>query len=943
MKKRKYFILIAIFAALLGLFAFVSCGKPTVSVPVGLSIDESTLVLSWSEVENAKSYRIDLGETEAETRKNSYSLAGLETGEYQIRVMAVSGMGDYENSAWSETIGFTREYECGLSYRLVNNNTAYEVSGMGTAPGDVVMTSSFRGKPVVGIGEKAFNNTSKLKSLVIADSVVYIGARAFANCSQLESVTIPESVTEIGAYAFQSCRAVGEMSVPGSVKTIGEYAFSYCRGLERITFGNGVERLGDYAFTECTALTEAEIPASVLSVGAYCFYDSTAMEKAVIGENPTGPASLAIGDYAFSKSGISELTIGGGVSAIGNYAFSNCASLTAIDVPDSVTSIGEGAFWSDENLVDVKIGDGLVEMGRFAFLASGIWIDAADLVYADRWLVGNKNTALSAVSVGGDTVGIGSWAFYLSNKLTRITIPDSVKTIGDCAFYACSSLVDVTVGDGVEEIGEYAFYRCSILTNVMLGSGVKTIGRSAFSGCARLAEITIPDSVSKIGTSAFNGTALWENTAEGEVVYADKWAVGWRKEYYWFNEEGGWGDGVVSVALKEGTVGVSDYCFYDAASLMYEITFPNSVRYLGRCAFYENKYLMSVSLSENITRIEEYTFYKCGFLYKCNIPDGVTYIGRSAFYQCAAMFALSIDIPDSVKTIEDYAFYDSGVVLRGMGKGVETIGNKAFGYCRNLTEVHLPDSLVSIGERAFYACEKLSVLTFGSNLQYIGERAFYKCTSLTELVIPDSVVSLGRYAFYKCSVLTSVTFGSGLDGVPDYAFYGCSSLKSLYLPDTIKSIGIQSFRNCSELEGVTIAGNIEVVSKHAFYGCKNVTFYCEAAEKPEGWDPAWNSYYRPVVWNSVLSPDNSYVVSVVKGGILNPLASGGISAPDREGYTFIGWTTEENGTTAQYKADELNTVEDGVTLYAVWQEGEAEPDEKEIPEETLPDSSEAGE
>ena len=172
---------------------------------------------------------------ETTVRDSEYDLARLEPGEYRIRVRALDLDGLYAESSWSETTDFTRATESGLSYRLIDSNSAYEVVGIGTASGDVVVESEYRGKPVTSIAEGAFYGARRLTSITIPDSVTSIGAEAFQSCSALTSVTLPSGLTSIGDNMFAYCRALTQITIPDGVTSIGERAFFNCEDLQSIT------------------------------------------------------------------------------------------------------------------------------------------------------------------------------------------------------------------------------------------------------------------------------------------------------------------------------------------------------------------------------------------------------------------------------------------------------------------------------------------------------------------------------------------------------------------------------------------------------------------------------------------------------------------------------------------------------------------------------------
>ena len=94
---------------------------------------------------------------------------------------------------------------------------------------------------------------------------------------------------------------------------------------------------------------------------------------------------------------------------------------------------------------------------------------------------------------------IGESSFYDCEKLTSITLPNSVTSIGYCAFCYCEKLTSITLPNSVTTIGYAAFCGCTSLTNITLPNSVTNIGDEAFSYCESLTNITIPNSVTNIG------------------------------------------------------------------------------------------------------------------------------------------------------------------------------------------------------------------------------------------------------------------------------------------------------------------------------------------------------------------------------------------------------------------------------------------------------------
>jgi hypothetical protein len=314
----------------------------------------------------------------------------------------------------------------------------------------------------------------------------------------------------------------------------------------------------------------------------------------------------------------------------------------------------------------------------------------------------------------------------------------------------------------------------------------------------------------------------------------------------------------------------------------------------------------------------------------CNIPESVQKIGYGAFFFTGAYASSSytISFNDNLTEIGDYAFYGAGFVVDSLGNSLETIGEKAFASYGGFVNLVLPDSLVSIGDFAFYNCYNLQSLQIGRGVQTIGAHAFENCILLTEMTIPNNVTALGEYAFYGCEALAKVTLSSNLTAIEDFTFYG-TALKTIYLPVSVRRIGEQAFASCSVLRSIILAENIEELGNNVFYGSEKVTIYTEAKEAAAEWGEKWNSSYRPVVWGVTLSADKSYVVSItVENGIYNPKELT-ITAPNRNGYTFGGWSSGDK----TYSANEAAGAEG--TLTAVWNAGEdADVIEEEPSEET---------
>ena len=230
----------------------------------------------------------------------------------------------------------------------------------------------------------------------------------------------------------------------------------------------------------------------------------------------------------------------------------------------------------------------------------------------------------------------------------------------------------------------------------------------------------------------------------------------------------------------------------------------------------------------------------------------------------------------------------------------------------------IPDSVTYLGSHAFYKCNKLKNVTLGNGITEIEQYTFYKCPSLEYVTLSNNVTAIGNCAFAECERLKSLNL-KGVESIGSYAFYSCHSLSSIDLSESIKSIGAFAFRGCTSLKSIVLSDTLTEIGQHAFYGLSDVTLYCETTKAPDGWDKKSNSSHRPVIYGCGLLEDGSVAyITISDDNIENKNALNGISNPERTGYTFEGWTTEEGGTTIEYTTDNLLDAPNGSTLYAIW-------------------------
>ena len=196
------------------------------------------------------------------------------------------------------------------------------------------------------------------------------------------------------------------------------------------------------------------------------------------------------------------------------------------------------------------------------------------------------------------------------------------------------------------------------------------------------------------------------------------------------------------------------------------------------------------------------------------IENGVTSIGEDAFNSCYNL--TSVTIGNSVMCIGDGAFWGCGLTSIIIPNSVTSIGKNAFSGCLRLTSIIIPNSVTSIGDWAFQSCSGLTTITIPNSITSIGNAAFSSCTGLTSITIPNSVTSIEDRTFQGCTGLTFVTIPNSVTCIGDRAFYGCIDLTSVTIPNFVTSIGDEAFASCSRLTTITIPTSVTNIGTDAF-------------------------------------------------------------------------------------------------------------------------------
>lgn len=356
-----------------------------------------------------------------------------------------------------------------------------------------------------------------------------------------------------------------------------------------------------------------------------------------------------------------------------------------------VTRVEDDAFIKQNQLVEVVIPASVIEIGSTAF---------HDCENLQVFTVAEENPVYCVKN--GLLLDKGEKVLIRcpSGRYGEVTdIPDTVFLISDAAFADCSSLSKIELPVSVLSIGAMAFSNCQSLSEVIVPSGVQTLPDSAFADCIALQRVTLSEGLTNISVAAFkNCTALQE------------------------------------VQLPDTLESIKSNAFENCSSLQ-RMHLPAAVSDLSANAFSG-----CISLSE-VTVAAENPYYTA--------IDGVLMTADQAtlVYYPSCSSQSDYTIPETVKTIDSYAFQDAmQLQFLTVPETVETIEPYACYDANSLKEVMLNGASV-ISAYAFQSCDQLEAVVFGDGVQEVQTGAFLDCPSLKSIILPKTITTIEDYAF----------------------------------------------------------------------------------------------------------------------------------------------------------------------------------------------------
>ena len=697
---------------------------------------------------------------------------------------------------WSQ---FSNVVEGYLVNEIISEDLTFDLMSTGsgeTLKETAILTKSATTTPTVNIpstidrfkvtmiGPSSFSGNSKLVNLIIPANVQTIGDNAFNGCNNIVNIISKiENPTDISDNVFSTSSA--SLYVPKGTRDLYKSKNGWSRFTTVYEGEMGEKTVGDLSFVYATADKTAMLVGTTTTATDVVVPDSFAV-------NDVYYYVTAIDKSVFKgKTSIVNLTLPSKLTQIGDDAFNGCKNIATITCkaiePPVIT---DNVFPAYTATLYVPEGSrskyqGATGWKNFATVFEGVWKevtleDGMTFVYA----TGDKTATLTKTTSSENDVTIRG-SFAIDGVTYKVT------TIDNSVFKGNTSIASLKISENIKSIGAYAFQGCTNLKRVELPSTLVNLGEKAFDGdkklvhvCSKIKEpLDINENVFSNHTAALyvpDGTLSSYQTRSGWNLFANFY------QGYFVDEL--ISDGMTFICLKngEGKTTTTKAILTKASVSSSYVSIPASLQLgkesykvttIGNSAFNNSSKLVNLTLSENISSIEDNAFANClnisvvtsmikepvGF--NDNVFSAYTatlYVpeGTRTKYQAAKgwkNFATILEGERNETTTEDGMTYiyatgdktatlvkvasvDKDFIVRGSFKigeityKVTAIDKSVFKDKKSIVSLKIEENIKTIGANAFQNCVNLEKIELPSTMTEIGECAFDNCTRLSHVV-----------------------------------------------------------------------------------------------------------------------------------------------------------------------------------------------------------------
>lgn len=609
----------------------------------------------------------------------------------------------------------------------------------------------------IEISQGAFQRDANLETISIKSKTTTIGKNSFRNCTNLKNVNITKNTdvtgtgdVSIGESAFEKCESLETFNF-GDVTKIEAYAFKSCTSLNNVQFGDKLKSMGAAAFAYCENFpSEITLPKNFQSIGIVPFLGCEKLKAINVNEENslfTSMDGVLVGIMENWHDGKDKVEI--------KVYPEGKDDITIYKVPTEITDVAIGAFASNQ-LTSIEIQNpngtnGLVTVDGAIY--SGDDSEMKLLAYP-----GNTVNAI----LDSRTISVESYALYgIKAHIIRIPGAKDIKNWGIVHW----------IGNLKDENPIIYYY------------GKLSDGGAKISGVYLEDNVTVYCVKSDTNTDkSILGDAKIKYMINGEnyIIYQDSDSdsnlIIEPLESGYYTENGNIKDAIVSnidwtkleLDKVEDSEGEEIVSATDIEQEINSVEIKEGIKELGDKLFMGFPNLKEVTLPNSLTTIGSQVFYKDESLSEITIPDSVTNIGKYAFRNCTNLSTITLS--KNMTEISEGLFMDSGL--------------EKIKYNNSDNENVLSSNIKKIGAEAFRGT-KLESIYIPDGVETIEDRAFENCKDLTDVTISSSVTSIGKNVFAGCSKDLIIKGEKGSQA-EKYATNNNIKFQNITLPESIK-------------------------------------------------------------------------------------------------------------------------------------------------------------
>lgn len=619
---------------------------------------------------------------------------------------------------------------------------------------------------------------------------------------------------------------------------------------EEVQYGSTTYKVTGIDYFGNKDIREISLPGTIKKISSQTFMNCKNLQTVKLGEGISYVSGDGINGFGMFQNctALKNVSLPNSLQYIQAYAFAGCTSLESLQLPKALESLGNSAFSGCESLSNIELPESLQTIGNLCFNGcdklSTIKVSPANPYFStDGKAIFNKDKTV----------------LYTAIPVTSYNIPSTVRELRYYAFSNQKDMTSITLPEGLASISSYAFSGCSKLEHLVIPSTVDSISNYAFYGCSALQQINIPQGIKSL--------------ADGILSYS----------------------GIKTLDI------------------------PSSVNYIGESAFSNCKSLQSIKLPERLTLLNYNLFDGCEQLSNIQIPSTVTTIKNNAFNDCKAL--KTITLPASLSTFENSSWSGNSIFsgcsalksifVEAGNKYFESDGTALYNKVKDtlicfpagVTSVVVPQSVKTIGEKAFCGCDSLQNIMFEDGVSdlVIEEYAFENCKNINRLVITSGIKETKYGAFNDAHINKLVITTTHPKSFYEYYLLRDNTIETIYAPASDLSI-IKNLKSSTliPLDAIYVASDITI-------GSRSIVFKLVKNEELSGLDELpVNTYPCVKIGNKEIEADENG--RYVHAGLApNRAFTYTISAKDSQGENVGSAYSFTKETASLFKSFTLNS------------------------------------